>query len=178
MDRVVLRANEIRGLCALVTKIARIDLQETLDRYEAGISAVEHGVLRHLSLGATSMAEISRRMGTAPSTLVYVIDRLAERGLVRRSKDPTDRRREPIVLEKKGAELFSRSPKMDDDSALVRALAQMSEVQQRELVDLLSKFVSKLPGGHDFHQQIKARKREDVFVRTKRTAKRSVRSDG
>src|SRR5579872_3717428 len=91
MDSVVLRANEIRGLCAVVTKIARIDLQESLDRHDARLSAIEHGVLRHLSMGASSMAEISRRMGTAPSTLVYVVDRLAERGLVRRSKDPADR---------------------------------------------------------------------------------------
>lgn len=167
MDRVILRANEIRGFCAVVTKIARMDLQESLNRNEAGISAVEHGVLRHLSMGASSMAEISRRMGTAPSTLVYAVDRLVERGLVRRSKDPKDRRREPVVLEKKGVELFSKAPNMDSESALVRGLALMTETQQRDLVDLLSRFVSNLPGSNEFHQRIQTGEGRDASVRVR-----------
>jgi DNA-binding MarR family transcriptional regulator len=57
------------------------------------------------------MAEISRLMGIAPSTLVYVVDGLTKKKLVKRGKDPKDRRREPLMLEKKGAELFAKFPK-------------------------------------------------------------------
>jgi DNA-binding MarR family transcriptional regulator len=140
------RAHQIRGLCAVVTKIARADLQRMLDSRDAGISAIEHGVLRHLSNGVNSMAAISRLMGVSPSTLVYVVDRLVGKGLARRGKDTKDRRREPLVLEKKGADLFAQVPKLDQESLLMKSLRQMPESEQHQLVQLLSSFVSGLAG--------------------------------
>ena len=92
------------------------------------------------------MAEIRRLMGVAPSTLVYVVDGLEEKKLVRRSKDPGDRRREPLLLEKKAADLFARIPKMDASSVLVKSLENMKESRRRELVLLLNEFVEGLPG--------------------------------
>lgn len=139
-------ADEIRGLCAVITKIARADLQSRLESYDSGISAIEHGVLRHLSHSVSSMAEISRLMGVAPSTLVYVVDGLVKKKLVRRGKDPKDRRREPLLLEKKGADLFARIPKMDAKSLLVKSLQRMKESQRRDLVMLLNEFAEGLPG--------------------------------
>lgn len=143
---IVSMADEIRGLCAVITKIARADLQCRLDSFESGISAIEHGVLRHLSRGVRSMAEISRLMGIAPSTLVYVVDALVKKKLVRRGKDPNDRRREPLSLAKKGADLFARIPKMDANSVLVQSLHRMGEAERRQLLDLVKQFVSGLPG--------------------------------
>jgi DNA-binding MarR family transcriptional regulator len=137
-------ADEIRGLCAVITKIARADLQIRLESYGSGISAIEHGVLRHLSRGNSSMAEISRVMGIAPSTLVYVVDGLTKKKLVRRRKDPKDRRREPLSMEKKGADLFAQIPKMDANSVLVQSLRRMSEARRKQLVDLLSQFAGGL----------------------------------
>jgi DNA-binding MarR family transcriptional regulator len=92
------------------------------------------------------MAEISRLMGVAPSTLVYVVDGLVKQKLVRRDKDPKDRRREPLLLEKKGADLFARIPKMDRSSILVKSLENMKESRRRELLLLLNEFVEGLPG--------------------------------
>lgn len=139
-------ANQIRALCSVITKIARADLQSRLESHDSGISAIEHGVLRHLSSGITLMAEIRRLMGVAPSTLVYVVDGLVEKKLVRRCKDPKDRRREPLALEKKGADLFARIPKMDANSVLVKSLEGMKESRRRELLVLLNEFVAGLPG--------------------------------
>ncbi len=142
----VAMADQIRALCSVVTKLARADLESHLKTHDSGISSIEHGVLRHLSHGVTSMAEISRLMGVAPSTLVYVVDGLAERELVKRGKDPKDRRREPLLLEKKGADLFARSPKMDSGSTLVRSLMSMTEPRRHELIALLNEFVKGLTG--------------------------------
>ena len=139
-------ADEIRALCSVITKIARADLQARLESHPSEISAIEHGVLRHLSHGVTSMAEMSRLMGVAPSTLVYVVDGLVKRKLVRRVKDPKDRRREPLRLEKKGADLFAGIPKMDATSVLVKSLENMPEPRRRELVSLLHEFAKGLPG--------------------------------
>jgi DNA-binding MarR family transcriptional regulator len=139
-------AEQLRFLCSVITKIARADLQTRLDNQNVGISAVDHGLLRHLSYGVASMAEISRLMGVAPSTLVYVVDGLVKKKLVKRGKDPSDRRREPLSLEKKGAAIFARIPKMDASSILVKSLEGMKETRRFELLALLDEFAEGLPG--------------------------------
>lgn len=139
-------AEQIRALCSVITKVARADLESHLKQIGSGVSAIEHGVLRHLSHDVTSMAEISRLMGVAPSTLVYVVDGLTKKKLVKRSKDPNDRRKEPLLLEKKGSELFAKLPKMDADSTLVRSLESMPASRRRKLLALLNELVSGLTG--------------------------------
>lgn len=143
---IIAMADQVRALCSVITKIARADLESHLKSHDSGISSIEHGVLRHLSHGVTSMAEISRLMGVAPSTLVYVVDGLTKKKLVKRGKDPKDRRREPLLLEKKGADLFARFPKMDSGSTLVRSLESMTESRGRELLALLNELVNGLTG--------------------------------
>lgn len=138
-------ADQIRSLCAAITKVARADLQSRLESHDSGIGAIEHGLLRHLSHGVTSMAKISRLMGVAPSTLVYVVDGLVEKNLVRRGKDPNDRRREPLLLTKRGADLFARIPKMEMSSLLVKSLERMKRNRRRQLLELLNEFAEGLP---------------------------------
>ncbi len=152
-------ADQIRALCSVITKVARADLESRLKSHHSGISAIEHGVLRHLSHGVTSMAGISRLMGVAPSTLVNVADALTKKKLVKRGKDPKDRRREPLLLEKKGAELFARIPKMDASSTLVTSLESMAEPRRRELLALLNELVKGLRGSerlylHDESEEV------------------------
>lgn len=137
----------------MITKIARADLEVHLKIHDSGITAIEHGVLRHLFHGVTSMAEISRLMGVAPSTLVYVVDGMTKKKLVKRGKDPKDRRREPLLLEKKGAVLFARFPKVDSRSTLVRCLESMAGSRRRELLTLLNELVKGLHGAERLHLQ-------------------------
>lgn len=141
----VAMADQIRLLCSVITKVARADLQSRLERHDFGIGAIEHGVLRHLSHSVTSMAEISRLMGVAPSTLVYVVDGLVKKSLVERGKDPADRRREPLRFTRKGADLFANIPKMELSSPLVESLEGMKETRRRELLELLREFAEGLP---------------------------------
>ncbi len=139
-------AEQMWAVCSVITKVARADLEARLKQHDSGFSAIEHGVLRHLSRGVTSMAEICRLMGVAPSTLVYVVDELTRRKLVRRSADPNDRRKEPLLLEAKGAELFAKTPKMDSASILVRSLERMPAPRRQRLMTLLYEFVEQLNG--------------------------------
>jgi DNA-binding MarR family transcriptional regulator len=162
-------AEQIRALCSVVTKLARADLDSHLKQHDSGISAIEHGVLRHLSHGVTSMAEISRMMGVAPSTLVYVVDGLTGKKLVKRVKDPKDRRREPLLLEKKGAALLARFPKMDAGSALVRSLESMPGSRRRELVALLNELVKEFAGSDRMYLNAESAE----AVRTKRKEAKS-----
>src|ERR1700757_331991 len=144
-------AEQIRALCSVITKVARANLESHLKQHHWGINAIEHGVLRHLSHGITSMAEMSRLMGVAPSTLVYVVDGLTKKKLVKRGKDPKDRRKEPLLLEKKGAELSANCPKMDTGSNLVKSLESMPASRRRELLILLREFVKELTGSERWY---------------------------
>ena len=146
LSETVAIAEQIRALCSVITKVARADLESHLKRHDSGITAIEHGVLRHLSRGVTSMAEMSRLMGVSASTLVYVVDGLTKKKLVKRGKDPKDRRREPLLLEKKGAEVYENSPKMGAGSTLVKSLESMPASRRQELLVLLNEFVKELTG--------------------------------
>jgi DNA-binding MarR family transcriptional regulator len=137
-------AYEIWGLSAIVTKIARRDLEERLALREAGVRAVEHGVLRNLQEERRTLAYLSRAMGMAPSSLVPVIDGLEAKGLVGRGRDPKDRRSSPVSLTKEGEELLARTPAMDAGSVLVKGLGDMSEEQRQQLLLSLRSFVSHL----------------------------------
>jgi DNA-binding MarR family transcriptional regulator len=147
LEELITLANQIRGLSALITKIARSDLQDRLRYHQVGITAIEHGVLRRLTQGVQTMADISRLMGVPPPTLVYVIDGLVAKGFVTRGKDTRDRRREPLTLEKKGRILLTRIPDMEANSMLVKSLHRMPGRKRRQLKALLVTFVAGMAEG-------------------------------
>jgi len=171
-------ADKVRFLCSVITKIARADLQERLDNQDSGISAIEHGVLRNLSRGVDSMAEMSRLMGVAPSTLVYVVDGLVKKKLVRRGKDPKDRRREPLLLKKRGTALFGQIPKMDASSVLVKRLEGMKETRRHELVALLEEFAQGLSGSEKLYLQPDGGDSAGIELLRTGTKSRQERSSG
>jgi DNA-binding MarR family transcriptional regulator len=137
-------ANELRGLCAVITKVARRDHEQLLGRHQTGIYALEHGVLRRLAHQKATLAELGRLMGITPSTLVYVIDGLVRKELVVREQDRRDRRRQPLSLTAQGQNLLEAIPEMDTESALVQSLTSMSERNRIRLQTLLRTFVKGL----------------------------------
>lgn len=137
-------SDEVRALCALVTKVARRDLERLLERRDAGIRAIEHGVLRNLEGDGLTLASLSRAMMMTPSSLVPVVDKLEAKGLLRRGKDPNDRRRSPLALTGEAQELMAQTPAMDDDSVMVEALGSMSDGQREQLLASLRLLVDRL----------------------------------
>jgi DNA-binding MarR family transcriptional regulator len=64
-----------------------------------GLTPHHFGVLMLLDqVGAASHQDLSHGVGIDPRNAVPVIDHLAQRGLVHRQPDPTDRRRNTITL--------------------------------------------------------------------------------
>jgi len=60
-------------------------------------------------LEGMSQQELSERLGLDPTLVVGLVDGLEERDLVRREKDPDDRRRNMVVLTDEGRRLRSRA---------------------------------------------------------------------
>jgi DNA-binding MarR family transcriptional regulator len=135
-------AADIRRYSAIITKIARQDLEEQLARSTSGIRALEHGVLRWLHAGSQTLSDLSRALQAPPSTLVFVIDELERKGLVVRGRDPRDRRRTPLALTEQGKALVGQLAELDQQSILVRSLQAMPAEQRLQLHALLRLFAA------------------------------------
>lgn len=149
-------AVEVRILAAMITKYAKQELEQHLDEASAGISGIQYGILRILRFQEHTLSELSRQMMLDPSTLVPVIDSLERKCLVKRGKDPKDRRRTPIGLTEHGAELLERVPFLDNDSILVKSLNLMSEEQRQHLLLSLRELVTNLIGSEEAIREITA----------------------
>ena len=90
--------------------------------------------------GPASQADLSRRTTIDRSDIVAALNELAERGLVARSPDPTDRRRNVVSLTAAGRRHLHKLDRILD-RAQDDLLAPLSPADRRELVDLLTRVV-------------------------------------
>ena len=103
-------AMEIHMLGAVAAKRTILAMEGHSVLAEAGISMLQFGVLRALHRQARTISELSQIMLVDPSTLVSVIDALERKELAERGQDPNDRRRVPISVTEKGAEIAACPP--------------------------------------------------------------------
>ena len=91
--------------------------------------------------GPASQAALGRRTGIDRSDVVAALNDLAERGLVDRSVDPADRRRNIITVTAAGNEWFQQ---LDSVVAEVQdmLLAPLSPAERKQLTRLLSRILS------------------------------------
>lgn len=149
--------NEIRILVALVTKIAGRDLEQRLEEHGAGISGLQHGILRMLSFKDYTISELSRKFLLNPSTLVPAVDSLERKGFIKRGQDPKDRRRTPLLLTESGSELVRYVRVIDSQDALVKGLNAIGPEASQELRLLLQQLVQHMPEGEEILQEIASR---------------------
>ncbi|HZM42502.1 MAG TPA: MarR family transcriptional regulator, partial [Acidimicrobiales bacterium] len=90
--------------------------------------------------GPASQADLSRRTTIDRSDMVAAVNELAERGLVVRSPDSTDRRRNVVSLTAAGRRHLQKLDRILDQ-AQDELLAPLSPADRRELVDLLTRVV-------------------------------------
>ncbi|MEQ9163623.1 MAG: MarR family transcriptional regulator, partial [Ilumatobacter fluminis] len=87
-------------------------------------------------LEGMSQQELSDRLGLDPTLVVGLVDGLEERDLVRREKDPDDRRRNMVVLTDDGARLRARAIEAAD-AVQAEYLAPLSDEQRTVLRSML-----------------------------------------
>jgi DNA-binding MarR family transcriptional regulator len=107
----------------------------------AGVRGYHYRVLAALQeFGPASQAELGRRTGIDRSDVVAVLNDLAGRGLIERSPDPADRRRNIITMTPAGAEELGT---LDEILADVQeqVLTPLSAAERKQLVGLLTRLV-------------------------------------
>lgn len=103
------------------------------------LSPGEFAVLEALyHRGPLLLGELQRKVLVSSGGVTYLVDRLAEHGLVERQDCPTDRRAHFAVLTDRGRELMDRI--FPEHAEVVeRAVAGLSEAEQQEAIVLLRK---------------------------------------
>jgi DNA-binding MarR family transcriptional regulator len=117
---------------AFQTFMHRVQGQRVPAILEIGISMAQVKVL-HAVAAAESLhaSELAQLVGTTPSTISGLVDRLVDHGLLTRLDDPADRRQIRISTTAAGLELLDRFRELNRfllDSLLARVPAEQLEV--------------------------------------------------
>ena len=124
-------------------KLSKANMDARVSRYD--VTPAQTHVLLYLQQhgGRVPQHELAEFLRVKPSTVNGVLDRMEEKGLVRRSVSGSDARRRLITLTEKGAEqqaLFQQSF-LDVEEAMVRGFTQ----EEREtLCALLDRVIQNL----------------------------------
>ncbi len=142
-------ATEIRILMRILTKLMHQEFQEHLDACGVGISVPHYGVMRLLKDHRYTIKELSTHMLVEPASLVPVVDELERKAFVRRTKDPKDRRRTPLVLTDKGEEMLSRMPMLPATSPFMKTLEAMGDAKVTQLLARLRELTKGVSKNHE-----------------------------
>jgi DNA-binding MarR family transcriptional regulator len=135
-------AVEINTLAKVLNSLVKRDLERRLQSHGVNLGTLPYGALRLLGCESATISELSRKMHMSAATLVPVVDGLEREGLARRGQDPRDRRRVPLSITERGAEVLARVPFVDPDDSLVSSLNRMGEGQSQQLLMLMRKLIA------------------------------------
>ena len=104
-----------------------------------GITGTEFGILEALyHKGPLLLGEVQRKILVTSGGITYLVDRLVEKGLVKREECPEDRRARYAVLTPSGQALIKRIFP-DHAVRIEQALSGLTTSEQREATVLLRK---------------------------------------
>lgn len=130
---------ELSRRLGYLLKRARLRLEDLHEEHmgPSGISAKELGILLVLdSHGPESQQEAAARLGVDRTTMVAFLDGLEGRGLVARTPDPSDRRRNLVELTGEGRKALRRGVKASDraEDELLAGLSDRDAAKLREIL--------------------------------------------
>lgn len=121
------------------------------------VTPAQTGLLR--AIAATpgqSQQAMAQLLGTPASRLVGLVDSLADRGLVERRRNPTDRRLHALHLTAEGAALAERieSVGREHDDAILRSLEHSERSRLRSLLARIAEDQGLTPGVHPGYRRM------------------------
>jgi MarR family transcriptional regulator, 2-MHQ and catechol-resistance regulon repressor len=132
-----------RALQALLRAEAAVRKRVAAELQREGVSPAGFSVLVVLTTagGSSELKTLRRRLGWSKANATEVTATLQERGLVRRRRDPRDRRLVVVDLTYSGRELVERLfPEHSD--RVTRAFGALDESEKRSLAELCRKLAA------------------------------------
>ncbi|MFC1872895.1 MarR family winged helix-turn-helix transcriptional regulator [Chloroflexota bacterium] len=130
----VLSWNEVHDLWVLLRRTGHI-AQKVRDRElsQCGLSAVRSAVLSlvHDLKGKATPAEIARQLLREDHSISYLLSKMAEEGILKKTEDPDRKNMVRIALTKKGRTLRKRS--IDNRENLIKMISVLSEEECRQM---------------------------------------------
>ena len=106
---------------------------------DIGLSARDYGILAILAVdGPGSQFQLAGLLGKAPGIIVSAIDALQRHGLVKRTRDPEDRRRSIVTLTTAGQRKLARADALADKT-VAEILPGLNQTELEQLRTLLVK---------------------------------------
>ncbi|MEV6906019.1 MarR family winged helix-turn-helix transcriptional regulator [Amycolatopsis sp. NPDC051071] len=107
-----------------------------------GLRMMHHAVLAAVAeLGPVSQADLGRSLRVDPKDMVAIVNDLHREGLIARTSDPADRRKNAISISTAGSRRLRRTEKLGDE-ANDELTAALTPAEREQLVDLLVRIVS------------------------------------
>jgi DNA-binding MarR family transcriptional regulator len=135
-------SRDARAILDAIRRIVRaLRVSSRRAQMRLGLSGAQLFVLQKLADGQTmSLNELADRTLTHQSSVSVVVQRLVDRGLVRRARASADARRLKLSLTAAGRALLERSPGAAQDR-LLAGIAHMPPAGRRRLAGLLEDLV-------------------------------------
>ncbi|MFG2830189.1 MarR family winged helix-turn-helix transcriptional regulator [Streptomyces sp. NPDC048434] len=109
-----------------------------------GMRMMHHAVLSAVAeLGPVSQAELGRTLRIDPKDMVAIVNDLQKDGLVTRSPDPQDRRKNAVGISDDGRRRLGRTQQLGDE-ANAELTADLTPAEREQLIALLTRIA--LPG--------------------------------
>ncbi|MFI9100178.1 MarR family winged helix-turn-helix transcriptional regulator [Streptomyces fildesensis] len=106
-----------------------------------GLRMMHHAVLSAVAeLGPVSQAELGRSLSIDPKDMVAIVNELQSRGLVTRTPDPKDRRKNAIAISVSGRRRLRRTEELGDE-ANAELTAALSPAERDQLIALLTRII-------------------------------------
>jgi MarR family 2-MHQ and catechol resistance regulon transcriptional repressor len=122
-----------RAYNAVAEHVGRDDIEQH------GITPTEFGILEALyHKGPLLLGEVQRKILVTSGGITYLVDRLVEKGLVKREQCPEDRRARYAVLTPAGQALI-RKIFPAHAARIEQAMSALTQAEQREVTALLRK---------------------------------------
>lgn len=96
--------------------------------------------LRRLADEPKSLGQLGMELALAPPSVTRLVDRLEERGLIKRSRNDEDRRKVLATLTAEGRRLVSAVPPLLQGSAIRAAIDRMSFTDRRRIAVAMRDF--------------------------------------
>lgn len=129
-------------LTALRQIIRAIDLQSKNLERKYGLTIPQLVVLREMEKnGELTVGEIARRVSLSQATVTNILDRLENRGLIRRTRSFEDKRRVMVRTTQQGNDILKKTPSVLQEHFLLK-FGKLEEWEQTLVLSSLQRIVT------------------------------------